>query len=319
MAHVIGMKIGSEIETEVKKKGLGEYLQTKFSLIFQVESDSLSENWTEILASEELPQAGKSFTGLGALKGPEAESCRCSKHRLKESSAIQRDGRWKMLWEIEYFFDSETVENAGGVGAGLGNGKKDPLEWPVQISFESSACTEPLITDARTGESVVNAVGEPVYIEREVVCPVLVVTRYEPYTKDQLQFIHKYLKRTNKNLFLGWGPGHVLLDDIRSNLKTVHGTPYLETTYRFIFRDDLDIPFAANVLHQGTKARTETDGEVKTTAEILGRNCTVNLNWDGTINSSNVPEVLTFHVYQEADFDELLIVWPMEKSEEENS
>lgn len=316
MAHIIGIVTGSEIESSLKRKGLGEFLQTKFSLTFQIESDSMSEKWTDILALEQLPQIGKPFSGLGSLKGPEAESCRCSSHKLKEVSAIQRNGKWKMLWTIEYNFDSESVESPGGIGGGLGNGTKDPRDWPVQISFESSSCTEPLLADARSGAPVVNAVGEPVFIEHETVAPVLVVTRYETFSKQKLDFIKKYLKRTNKSIFLGWGPGHVLLDDIRSSLKLVHGTPYLETTYRFLFRDDSDIPFAANILHQGTKARTETDGEIKTTAEILGKNCTVNLNHDGTVNETDVPNVLTFHTYREAEFDELGLVWPTDNSEE---
>ena len=76
------------------------------------------------------------------------------------------------------------------------------------------------------------------------------------------------------------------------------------------------MPFAVNILHQGTKARTEPGGEIKTTAEILGKNCTVNLNKDGTINETEVPDLLTFRTYQQATFSELNIVWPTDLSEE---
>lgn len=316
MAHIIGMVTGSEIESSLKRKGLGEFLQTRFSLTFQVESDSLSEKWTDILALEQLPQIGKPFSGLGSLKGPEAESCRCSSHKLKEVSAIQRNGKWKMLWTIEYSFDSESVESSGGIGGGLGNGTKDPRDWPVEYSFESSSCTEPMLYECGTGKPVINAVGEPIFIETEVVCPVLVVKRYETFSKNQLFHIRRFLKHTNQDAFLGWQPDQVLIDDISSNMKLIHGTPYLETTYRFIFRNDSEMPFAVNILHQGTKARTEPGGEIKTTAEILGKNCTVNLTKDGTINETEVPHLLNFRTYHQAVFSDLNILWPTDNSEE---
>lgn len=318
MAAVIGIENGSQgINLKIKKKkGSGQYAQANFSMTFLVRSDSISEKWSDIRATPNLPQLGKIYQGEGALKGNEADGCRCCELNLKEVSAIQEDGRWKTLWKIEYKFDSEITEMeedelTGGIGGSHSvPGKKNPEEWPVEVSWESSTQTIPLINDQQTYQPVVTANNEPIHLEYEVPVAILRLTRYEKVHFDGSRIL-KYLKKTNQNVFLGFGPHHCLIDDITAVRELIHGEYYFKVTYQIAIRDDNDdMPFALQVLHQGTLVLDETDGNIKTTAELLGRNCTVNLHADGRMNTSSFPETLTFHRFGTVDFNELQFEFP---------
>lgn len=312
MATVLGIKAGKTgISAEVKKrKGLGNYAETGYSMTFEVEADSLNEKWTDVLGSPQLPQIGKAFEGDECLRGDEIPDCRCTKVDLSDVSISMRNGIPRLIWELKYSFSSEASEmaGAGGIGGGVG-GSRDPQEWPLEISWRSGTAQEQLLTDRVDASDVVNSVGEPIFLEAEVPCAILVLRRYEPAHHVPAKIL-KFLKKTNSKMFLDYGPGHCLIEDISGELEVIHGKPYFHMTYQILIRDDSDQPFTVTVLDQGTKARAGEDGEIQTTAEILGRNCTVNLNSDGTINETESPNTRTFHIYGEVDFAELKLTWP---------
>ena len=66
------------------------------------------------------------------------------------------------------------------------------------------------------------------------------------------------------------------------------------------------------MLNHGTKVREEIDGEIKTTAEVFGRNCTVNLDGDGVIYEGDEPQTLVFNKYREIEFADFLPVSRLE-------
>lgn len=296
--EVICIKDGSTSATvEVKKTGDYSRLKRTFEKTFLVKTNGLNETWADIQTDGQLPQIGDSELG-----------CRVRSVRLKEIQTISDGGEPCILYEVEYSYDSELPEVKNPE---LGEPRKPPTEWPVEVSFRTQSVTEEKQTDAITGETIRNSAGEPIPVEMEMPAVELVISRYEPF-HFHAQRILQYAFRTNEVEFLGIPPHHALLRDIYASRESVLGKTYYKVTYSFLIRDDKDMPFKIEILNEGTKALDPEDGKIKTTAELLGHHCTVNLNGDGTINTTEFPVMLDVNVFRAYDFNKLNFIFPEE-------
>ena len=298
MADILGFKDGSlGGEIRLKNAWSSQLAARRFSLIYEVQTRNLNENWSTIQFDPKLPQMGDVLNG-----------CRCCGSHFREVKTVWDNGKPKILYEIEYEYSSETT---GGSGFPTGSTTSSPDEWPFEFDFDSTSFTDQLRWDAVSGEPVATPCGEVIPLETDRGALIMHVSGYEGLAFWPDLYIQR-LYRVNKNVFLNMGPGHVLIKSISAKPTPINGKLWFYVTYTLEMRDNNDHPFAAEVLNHGTKCRTEINGEIHTTAEVLGRNCTVNLDDDGVIYEGDEPPILVFEKYQPIDFDEF---FPTERFE----
>jgi len=294
MADVLCVRDGS-LEADVKcKKSLGfKERSISFSQEYQVRSRNLDESWSTIQYDPQLPQLGDLVNG-----------CRCKGYNFKEVQTVFEGGRARTLYTVKYDFDSETV---GSSGFPKGSGNRSPNEWPFEFDFDSTSYTGPLLYDPVTGEMVANPVGEIMPLETDFGALTLNVTGYDVLTFDPSTYIQR-LYRVNSSVFLNMGAGHCLIKSLTARRVPIAGRYWFRVNYQIEMRDNSDAPYKAEILNHGTKCRTEIDGEIKTTMEVLGKNCTVNLDANGVMYEGSEPLTLSFNKYRPIDFSTFLPV-----------
>ena len=291
MADILCIKDGSLTGGVKCKSSLGFHEERRsFTMEYQIKTRDLTERWSTLRYDPKLPQLGDLWDG-----------CRCKGFDFKEVKTIIDNGRPATLYEVSYQFDSDMTGSSGWP-----SGKKTPPdEWAFEWDCDSASFTGPLTHDAVTGELIATPNGEIIPLETDFGELTMNVTGFESLTFDPTVYVQR-LYRTNSKTFLNCGVGHVLIKSISARRVPIQGQLWFRCTYNLAIRDNNDAPFTAQVLNHGTKVRTEVDGEIKTTAEVLGRNCTVNLDSDGVMYKGDTPTVLTWNKYRPIDYDTFL-------------
>lgn len=297
MADILGIKDGSySADGRLKKQWDNQKSTGKFSLVYEVLTRDLNESWSTIQFDPQLPQYGQEIDG-----------CKCCGIHVQEVKTVWENGKPRIRMEIKYDFDSELC----GSGFPTGSTSQEPDEWPFEFDFSSTSFTQPLLHDALSGDPVQTPNGELIPLDTDAGAIIMHISCYSALNFWPDIWVQR-LYRTNKTTFLNMGPGHVLIKEITAAPRPINGRQWFYVTYTLEMRDNNDHPFAAEVLNHGTKVREEIDGEIKTTAEVFGRNCTVNLDGDGVIYEGDEPQTLVFNKYREIEFADFL---PVERLE----
>lgn len=299
MSHVLLIKDGStSAEIKAKKNGYWNMRSESFTQTWNVVSESINETYTQAIGNLALPQIG---TKIG--------NCWCKSIKPKETSTIFVNGNPRILWEVEYSFDSDAM--AGGLGGG--SGEKDPTKWPVEIEWSTETYKELWFYDKSTPpKNFANSVGEPMPIEMDVGCPCLKITRYEPYVWGG-HWILAVVKHLNSQEFAGFLPGQCLIDEVTATREEINGGYYFKVSYKILIRQSetaTTYPFKLKLLDQGTKLKEDVQGEeepqIITTQQKYGQTKTINLNGSGYPLQEGEPMVeLEFEVYPSFDFNDL--------------
>ena len=296
MSHVLLVKDGStSAEIKAKKNGYWSMRSESFTQTWNVTSSSINETYTQAIANLALPQIG---TKVG--------NCWCKSIKPKETCTVFVNGEPRILWEVEYAFDSDAM--AGGLGGGQSG---DPTKWPVEIEWSTATYKELWFYDkSNPPKNFENSVGEAMPVEVDVRCPCLKISRYEPYVWGG-HWILAIVGYLNSAEFAGFLAGQCLIDDVTATREEINGGYYFHVTYKILIRpadSSATQPFTMKLLDQGTKIKESIDGEeqIVTTQQKYGQTKTVNLNGAGGVLAEGAPPVeLEFNIYQSFDFNDL--------------
>ena len=299
MGTLLGIQEGSFAGEESQESWLKDR-KGKYSVVFEVLADSPEEPWGHVLY--ETP-------GLpGMLQDYFHDGCRCKKRAPKETHTVTYNGTPTVLWEIACDFDSEVEYKEQT------EEEREPTEWPTTLSISTQEVTEDLLQDPVTKQPVVNPNGERIHIELTNSYPVIEFSRYEAYPDTPagvaaiVSKINRYKNRVNKTPFLGFPAGTCFLYAPVATREKINGAYFFKMTYRILIKaEEGDEPFVAKPLCEGYLVRDANNGgKVVSTADLYGQNIRVNLDKQGHVLQDGAPPVyLSFHQYQQADFNDL--------------
>lgn len=299
MGTIIGIKDGSFSGSETRDSAFKKR-KRKYSVVFEIVADDLSETWTHVLTTPELPRLLEDWKGDG---------CRCKSRTPKEAHTVHFNGRLTILWEVECQFDSEVMY--------LDRKDDDPLTWPTELSISSQEVTEDLLKDAETDEPVVNPNGERIQIEIPNSYPIVEFSRYEPYPDTPagiaafISKMNRFKNRINADEFMGFEPGTCFLYAPQTTREQINGGYFFKVTYRILIKaDEGEEPFKAKPLCEGYMAKNlDAGGTVQSTSEIYGQNIKVNLDAFGMpLGEDADPVFLSFNQYKSVNFSELQLL-----------
>ena len=201
---------------------------------------------------------------------------------------------------------------------------ESPLDQPVKRSWSTQNRSEPFDRDVRTGNPIVNAVGDPFDppLQRPVAVDVLVMTRnVDDYDAERMR---GFKNHTNESEFWGKDADQVYCADISAEELFEGQWHYWRERFEFhmIAEDDdskAPLEWSARLLNQGLrhwtgKNVTVDDKEIKEIVAVTDVNGNpvsepVRLASDGKLlavdGNVNKAVFLIFNRYVQADFDAL--------------
>lgn len=183
-------------------------------------------------------------------------------------------------------------------------------EWSWDFETQEIALTVDV-----EGERLVNAVEDPFEVTTPVAIPVLTVTKqqrsFDPDT------IINYVNHVNDARFWGAPKGAAFMAGIRDQKgETYKGVEYREVTYviKFAIPDIPDVRegWKLLILNNGPNKIDQNTGEKVAAKDATGSKITVNLDESGLpLDTGADPVILRFKPFEEADFGDLGINWPL--------
>lgn len=300
MPVVIGEELATRLGNfELKKLGpLISVITNKFERTYFVLGDTLEDEEGVIAGTTGIPQVGDTLRGVPCTKVDPTE--------IEQVINPFRGGDPLVgLWRVKVSFDSSTDSNTN-------KNHDNPTDNNPDVSWTDEETEEVLTADAITGAPLWNPVWEPVLVTHQVCISVLTVVRLENYPFDpRIQIL--YGNKTNLHEFYGAPTGAALLKPPNSKTKVISGVLYEEVTYKTKFKIKLDpstsLPmpdtWTANLLAQGTRYWTIPNvfsSQVLATDKHANPT-KVNLNKDGTKNTSGTPYYQQFNRTTKADLN----------------
>jgi len=292
----------------------GEGAIRRYTRVFRVQTDDQQEGPQRVMAAKGLPSMTDYFitrksTDTGSL---------C--HHI--SANVDQDD-WKYwLVTCEYSSDSEDVgdpkhEVTGSKGPGGGNNKSpkakeqhDPTQDPPKTKIHYERCVRRMEVDL-DGNPMTNSSKEPFDppIEVEDLRPVIQITKkvesFDPADP-------KFRSKINKDDFMGFPPGMVLLAGVNATDEYINDKKYTSLTYEFHIDPR---GWIVKVLDMGLREKlgpgkyatipckgTQGNGEPKAPSEFM---TPVGVPLGGNGKRAQNPFVHSFHLYRPADFGKL--------------
>jgi hypothetical protein len=201
------------------------------------------------------------------------------------------------FWMASCQFDSETDTNSS---------ETNPLFRPVVITRDSTVVDEQIFLDAITGDPIVTAAGEPMYLTAPTVMPVFTFTRFEPYPYPDAQILN-LTNATNLSAFRGAPSGTALMLKIRTNEVTIKNVRYEQVSYTIQFKINRYNPsqpntWAENLPHVGTFYK-DGDRILNVDRDGVARGTIYHLNPNGTKRLFSDPvDYRTFNRMRKVNF-----------------
>jgi len=133
----------------------------------------------------------------------------------------------EMVWEVVATYSSQSGDPA--------KNDPNPMVHPPDVHWGSWAETRSLYKDFN-GKKFVTSAGQPIDppVERRFKYPALTVVRNEQTFPVGL--VQSYWDVTNSDVFNGWAPDEVKVEDIRGASEYAEGQGYFRVTYELLFR-----------------------------------------------------------------------------------
>ena len=300
MARVIGLPDGTiTSKQELESKNGLWIVQRQFSITYHVLATT-SETTEDVVLASGIPALFSTY-GL----------CRCKCITPKENTTVVMNGTAYILWDVECEYDSK-VDDSQNTGDSPEN-RRPTIGWTgdnVKEHFQKSL----------DDKKVQSTAGEPIFLEDEILIPILTITRYERAPFDQ-NIMLQFANCLNISTFYGAPRGSALMMpmEVPEEEEVINGVRYVKPKYRIKFKLKYDAFFGVpiqdtwvpEVLNQGYKYKYLADDGVtlkgpKIWLDESGNPDTVNLAEDGTILPLNAdPIFLKFYTKNYAEFNAL--------------
>lgn len=297
MPRVLGIKDGSyKSDVQTQRVRGNRWKDTKrFSQTYIVLADDDTQTDSDIQNTTGIPPKFYPLYG-----------CYCVAHHPVEVATIKHPvtGVTTILWEVTVDFDSDVDPDEDDL----------PESRPPKTRWIGEVEEEVLERDTVTGAAIQTANYERILVTTPAVLPVLEITRWEFYPFNPLVMLF-YANRVNRTWFWGAPPGTALMLPMEvGEYELMNGIKYVPVTYRIKFklRPDpsnpailLQNPWKARVLHQGYAVRPAAGVTPEIHVDANERPTMVNLNLDGTENTSATPVYLEWNRFALADLNAL--------------
>jgi hypothetical protein len=302
---IIGVENGSigAQDQLVQKKGTF-FSQTENEITYIILGDDLNDRADNISLTSGLPSLF--YPSYGGF---------CKSRKFTEETQIINPNTGVMcgLWSVECHFDSSMDDE---------DNEEDPTSLRPRTWWSGDSEDVHLEFDAidldpffgGSFKQVVNAVGEPLFIETQVIQPILNIKRYEHFPFDPNVMLD-YAHQTNATSFWGAPPGTALCLPMETSEETIiNKVRLIEVTYKIKFRIRFNPvtgameqdTWKAKVLNCGTKYRPTAGAEPVAAKDKTGHPITVNLSIDGTkLPPGLYPDYLEFNRHTKVDFNNL--------------
>lgn len=301
MPQLLGIKDGSRrSDVEATRVSGRKWKDVKtFSQTYIVLADNTTQDESDIASTSGVPPKFYPLAG-----------CYCVAHRAVEVQTIVHPitGVMAILWEVTADFTSDVNPDEDAPP----EARRPKVRWTGETEEET------LERDVVTGAAIQTANYERILVNGPVTVPVLTVTRWEFYPFNPLTIL-LFSNRVNSTPFYGAPAGTALMLPMEagdSERIPVGSTSYeyvpVTYTIKFKLRPDpanpsqlLADPWKSRVLHQGYMVRATAGAAPKVHVDANGRPSPVNLNADGTENTSGTPYFLEFNRHAYADLNAL--------------
>lgn len=226
---------------------------------------------------------------------------------------VEQDSSDPFNWFVTVGYSSkgpDPAQQTAGLGAGSSGTSppnEPPLADPPQVSWSSVFDQVVLAVDrGSTPLNVQNSAGDPFSPRPTVESPRLRLT----FTRSEAAFDEverlTYVKKLNSGIYRSWPVGTVLIDNITAQRAFKNNIPYWLVTYILDFNPD---GWGLSLRNRGPGfLGTASTFSTKRTCVNSGMAFTeVDLNTDGTINTTGTPNYLDFVKYESVDFTPLAL------------
>lgn len=148
---------------------------------------------------------------------------------LCQDVSPKQDQDEQTVWEVVCTYSSHSGDPA--------KDDNNPMVHPPDIHWGSWGETRALYQDFND-KKFVNSAGQPLDppVERRFKYPALTVVRNE--ATFPVMLVQSYWDRLNSDVFNGWPPGTVKVEDIRAASQYREAQGFFRVTYEFLFRNE---------------------------------------------------------------------------------
>lgn len=270
----------------------------KFTRVYHVLGDSLSNTETQILAC----------VGVPAL-GDKIGTAFCINRSATETNTVIGAGA---LWEVTCEFDSDVAEDSfpsSGSSSGDPEDPEDPTLLPPKRTWSGETGSRTIDNDTQ-GDPIETKAGEKIAMEGPDLTVVYELERYSNYPFNP-NVIMLYQNTTNQDPFYGAPSGSSLIASISADEVDVNGVKYILEKWQVrtkIRRKNSTLQqntWNAKPLNQGTQYRPAANQPPKKKTDEEGNLMTCNLNEDGTERLNPPPIFLDFQIYEKKSWADL--------------